>query len=406
MRVRFLQNVRWGWLGVAAVVLTLAGAAALGPGGDSPVPLQAAQPSPPSPSTAPPPSGSPAGWNPYSIADVAQAVSPAVVYVEARFPAPSQRGMESPFPGFPFGPFPWDGQGDAPVRSGTGFIIDERGYILTNQHVVGNPGERQRITVALTTDQFKGTVEAKLVGADAMLDLAVLKIEKPRQLQHLPVVPIGDSDQARVGEWVVAIGNPYGESLDHTVTVGVLSAKGRQIQVPDPQERAVRSYDNLMQTDAAINPGNSGGPLLNARGEVIGINTAVRADAQGIGFAIPINTAMEVLEELITKGRIVRPFLGVVLAPITPAVADYFGLPDTKGALVQSVLPDSAADKAGLRQYDVIVELDRRPVDGPDALIRAISRHKVGDKVTLLVRRRGELVVIEATLQERPQNTR
>ncbi len=183
--------------------------------------------------------------------------------------------------------------------------------------MVGNPGEDQKITVKLNTPKFQGEVEAELVGADYRLDLAVLKIEKPEGLDQLPTVPLGDSDASRPGEWVIAIGNPYGERYEHTVTVGVLSAKGREIQIYDPDQRQWKTYTNLMQTDAAINPGNSGGPLINIKGEVIGINTAVNAAAQGIGFAIPINTALEVKEELITTGRIRRAYMGVSLTDVT-----------------------------------------------------------------------------------------
>src|SRR5690606_37595986 len=223
--------------------------------------------------------------DPYLIADIAERVTPAVRRIEAEWPVP-ERQARNPFANDPF--FrdffwfsPWPDTPRTPqVQRGTGFIISEEGYILTNQHVVGNPGEDQKITVKLNTPQFQGEVEAELVGADYRLDLAVLKIEKPEGLDKLPTVPLGDSDASRPGEWVIAIGNPYGERYEHTVTVGVLSAKGREIQIYDRDQRQWKTYTNLMQTDAAINPGNSGGPLINIRGEVIGINTAVNAAAQ------------------------------------------------------------------------------------------------------------------------------
>ena len=325
--------------------------------------------------------------NPYLIADIAERVTPAVVYIEAEWPAP-ERQVRNPIANDPFfrdlfwfSPWPQTPQGPT-IQRGSGFIISEDGYILTNQHVVGNPGDNQKITVKLHTPNFQGSVEATLVGADYRLDLAVLKIDKPDGLDKLPTIPLGDSDKSRPGEWVIAIGNPYGERYEHTVTVGVLSAKGREIQIYDSDQRQWKVYTNLMQTDAAINPGNSGGPLINIRGEVIGINTAVNASAQGIGFAIPINTALEVKEQLITEGRIRRAFLGVTmqgLDQLSDRAKYLLGLDITEGAMIARVEPGSAAAEAGLQVYDVITRIDDTPITKPDDVTNEISKRKPGD---------------------------
>jgi len=347
--------------------------------------------------------------NPYLIADVVESVVPSVVYIEVEWPA-QQRRRTSPFddPFFRdfFGPFffPWPDTTEQVRRSrGTGFIIDDQGHILTNQHVVGNPGEGQKVTVKLSTGSFEGEVEAKIIGSDYQLDLAVLKIEKPEGLDAFPVAQLGDSDASRPGEWVIAVGNPYGEQFEHTVTVGVLSAKGRKIQIYDSQTRQWREYTNLMQTDAAINPGNSGGPLVNLEGEVIGINTAVNASAQGIGFAIPINTALEVRDQLINEGRVLRPvesraFLGVSYGELTPQTARSLGLSSTDGVVVTEVIRNSAAEKAGLRVYDVIVRVGDTPITDGESFVNAITSHKPGDEVLLVIWRQGRRIVLSATL--------
>ena len=183
------------------------------------------------------------------------------------------------------------------------------------------------------------------------MDLAVLKINSSKKLPH---IELGNSDNMRVGEWVIAIGNPY--RLDHTVTVGVISAKGRPITIPDQSTGKERVYKNLIQTDAAINPGNSGGPLISLDGKVIGINTAINAQAQGIGFAIPINTAKEVLDELIKSGSVTRPYIGVALQDMTKDLAEYFELKDPNGAIIADVVSGSPAEKAGLMRGDVILK--------------------------------------------------
>ncbi|NMB13442.1 MAG: trypsin-like serine protease, partial [Firmicutes bacterium] len=286
--------------------------------------------------------------------------------------------------------------------------IDEKGYILTNQHVVGDVGENQTIKVRITTPEYSGEVEAKLLGADYKLDLAVLQIAKPKELAKLPIVKLGDSDKSRPGEWVIAIGNPYGEQLEHTVTIGVLSAKGRQITIPDTEKRRYKVYENLMQTDAAINPGNSGGPLINIEGEVIGINTAVNVAAQGIGFAIPINTAKEVMNELIEKGEITRevipkPWVGVYFNDITPEVARYFDLHDTNGVILVEIIPDSPAAKAGLQSYDIVRKVGDKTITSTEDFQQAIQELQPGDSVMFVIMRKGSTNLMPVEIGNRPE---
>ena len=268
---------------------------------------------------------------------------------------------------------------------GSGFIISEDGYIVTNEHVIDG-AEQITVTMQDSNESYKATV----VGADFDLDLAVIKIKSSKPL---PVLHMGDSDQIKVGNWVIAIGNPYG--LDHTVTIGVISAKGRPVNIEQ------RQYKNLLQTDASINPGNSGGPLLNLAGEVVGINTAINAEAQGIGFAIPTSTVKSVLDELIQKGKVVHPWMGVQLQPITEESAGYFGLKNTEGALVAGVVKDSPAQQAGLRQGDIILEIDGQKVKTVDDLINIVKKAQVGQKLRLLVHREKDIYV-DLTVNEKP----
>ena len=348
--------------------------------------------------------------NPYLIADVAEESSPAVVFISVEWPQPeidtSRSPFDDPFFRFWFGdrffPFPTPGRPQPRQSAGTGFIIDTEGHILTNQHVVGDVGEGQTITVRITTAEFDGEVEAELIGADYMLDLAVLKIEKPQELKELPTLPLGDSDRSRPGEFVIAIGNPYGEQFDHTVTIGVLSAKGRQISIPDYDKSTVKLYQNLMQTDAAINPGNSGGPLLNIKGEVIGINTAVNAQAQGIGFAIPINTAKEVLTDLIEKGKVERgsPWLGVQYE----SAERYFRVSGAQGIVIVNVLEGQPAEKAGLKEGDYVIAIDRKPIRGTQDFMAKVQQLQPGQQITLTVRRGGTQLQIPLIVGERPED--
>lgn len=348
--------------------------------------------------------------NPYQIADIAEAANPATVYIQVKWPAQEQA---SPYWGTdPFSFFfdfwsmqPFQRMPSERITQGTGFIIDESGIILTNQHVVGNTGDEQKVTVTVNSPQISGEFEAVILGSDERLDLAVLKIEGEKPF---PTVILGDSEKSRPGEWVIAIGNPYGKQLDHTVTVGVLSAKGREIQIVGTDGK-IQIYKNLMQTDAAINSGNSGGPLLNIEGEVIGINTAVHAEAQGIGFAIPINVAKDVLQELIETGEVKLPplaWLGIYYHSIDDDLVQQLRLPDTKGILISDVIIDSPADKAGLKAWDVIRRFDDVDIIKSDDLANAITEYKPGDKVILTVFRGGKTQLITVTLGDTPDQLR
>ncbi len=261
---------------------------------------------------------------------------------------------------------------------GSGFIIDSDGSILTNNHVVENAS---KIVVKLSDDQ---EYEAKVIGRDAKTDVAVIKINAK---SSLPAASFGDSDKLEVGEWVVAIGNPFG--LDSTVTSGIVSAKGRHIgQGP---------YDNFIQTDASINPGNSGGPLINLRGEIVGINTAIFSRTggnMGIGFAIPINLVKELLPQLRGKGKVTRGFLGVLIQKVSPEIADSLGLDKAQGALVANVSKDGPAEKAGVKVGDVIVEFDGNPVKDSGDLPIIVARTPVDKKVRMkLVRDKKEITL-------------
>lgn len=348
---------------------------------------------------------------PYAVADVAERISPAVVYIEVQYKARDTRSRTSD-PRSLFEQFflsPWFQVPDTQPKQGTisvgtGFIIAEDGKILTNQHVVDNPEQIERISVHVLN--HKEPYEAELLGSDYQLDLAVLKI-KPTQ-GKLAVAPLGDSDLARVGEFVIAIGNPYGKEYDHTVTIGVLSAKGREITIPDFERGGTgRNYADLMQTDAAINPGNSGGPLLNLRGEVIGINTAVSTTGQGIGFAIPINTAKEVVEDLINRGKVVRPWIGIEYQTLSKEMAEYLGLGDTNGVLVRSVYRNSPAAKAGLLSGDVIRKVNGEDVKNQEEFAAAVKGMKIGDKFSFLVERvtgrQIRTITILVTVGEKPE---
>ncbi|QGP92794.1 Putative serine protease HtrA [Neomoorella glycerini] len=327
----------------------------------------------------------PPGLGPEAIADIVDKAGPAVVRIDTV----TETRVASPFNDPFFRQFFGDQFNIGPQEQralGSGFIISPDGYILTNQHVID--GAKQ---VKVTVVGYDKPFNAQVVGADAPLDLAVLKINTGKPL---PYLTLGDANKVRVGEWAIAIGNPDG--LDHTVTVGVISAKGRPIDVQD------RHYENLLQTDASINPGNSGGPLLNLQGEVIGINTAVNAGAQGIGFAIPSSTVQPVLNDLMNKGKIARPWLGVALASVTPDVADMLGLQSAGGALVGQVVAGSPAAKAGLQKYDVILQLDGQKIKNANDLVNKVQALKIGQQVQLQVFRRGQLLDISVVLGEKP----
>ena len=257
---------------------------------------------------------------------------------------------------------------------GSGFIVESNGTILTNYHVVDGS---QKLVVKLADGK---DYEAKVIGKDQKSDIAVVKIEAGREL---PAVSLGDSDRLEVGEWVMAIGNPFG--LDHTVTSGIISAKGRNIgQGP---------YDNFIQTDASINPGNSGGPLINLRGEVIGINTAIFSQSGGnvgIGFAIPSNSVKELLPQLRDKGKVVRGFIGTSVQRVSPEIADSLGLNTARGALVADMVKGGPAERAGVKTGDVIVEFDRKPIKDSADLPSAVARVTPGTTVQLKIARDGK----------------
>jgi serine protease Do len=255
--------------------------------------------------------------------------------------------------------------------AGSGVIISNDGTILTNNHVVEGAKE------VMVTLADKGEYEARVVGRDPKTDLAVLKIESD---QVLPSVSMGDSDQLKVGDWVLAIGNPFG--LSHTVTSGIVSAKGRVI--------GAGPYDDFIQTDASINPGNSGGPLFDMSGKLIGINTAIIPYGQGIGFAIPINTAKPLIPQLVSKGEVTRGYLGVSIQSITPDLARAMDLEDRRGALVAAVMSGSPAEKAGIRRGDVIVRFDDKAVGEARDLSAMVARSSVGKETNVGVIRNGE----------------
>jgi serine protease Do len=264
---------------------------------------------------------------------------------------------------------------------GSGFIISNEGYILTNNHVVADADE---VKVKLSDGrEFK----AEIKGTDEKLDLAVLKIDVKGDL---PVAKLGDSDTTQVGEWVMAIGNPFG--LNQTVTAGIVSATGRVI--------GSGPYDDFIQTDASINPGNSGGPLFNAKGRVIGINAAIVAGGQGIGFAIPINMAKGVLPQLEQKGKVTRGWLGVAIQPVTPDLAQSFGVEGEKGALVADVTKDSPADKAGLKSGDIILEFDGKQIQEMNNLPRLVAATPIGKKVKVKFLRNGKAETVMAIIEQ------
>jgi serine protease Do len=321
---------------------------------------------------------------PGSFADLAERVSPSVVSIRTSKTVSGTQGGRGrgvppelePFfrgPGSPFEDFFGGPQGEYQVPgAGSGFVISADGYVVTNNHVIEDADE---IKVA-----FKdGTeLDAKVVGRDPATDIALVKIEAKSPLQPLP---FGDSKALRPGDWVIAIGNPFG--LEHTVTAGIVSALHRR-------GIGAGRYEDFIQTDAAINPGNSGGPLINLAGEVVGINTAINPRANTIGFAVPIDMAKEVLPSLRTTGSVTRGWLGVVIQQITPDLKDAMNLPDEKGALISGIDPKGPAHGAGIKKGDVIVRFDGQPIDEMDELPRRVASVAPGKTVDVVVRRGGE----------------
>ncbi|MGQ9855308.1 MAG: Do family serine endopeptidase [Fervidobacterium sp.] len=275
---------------------------------------------------------------------------------------------------------------------GSGFIISKEGYIVTNFHVIQGA---KKITVTM----LDGSVyDAEYIGGDEELDLAVIKIKPTKTL---PVLELGDSDKLNIGEWAIAIGNPLG--FQHTVTVGVISATGRKIPKPDGSGY----YTGLIQTDAAINPGNSGGPLLNIYGQVIGINTAIinPTQASNIGFAIPINTAKRFINQIIATGKVEKAYLGVYIQTVTEALAKSLGLKVSKGVYVSQVEKGSPAEKAGIKEGDVIVKFNGTAVESAEELTSMTRNYTPGTKVKLTINRSGKEQVIEVTLGTLPSQT-
>jgi Do/DeqQ family serine protease len=320
---------------------------------------------------------------------VASQVRPAVVYIRTQREAGHAGDEERLGPWSFFLP-----EGEEPRRvsgGGSGFIIDKQGRILTNHHVIR---DADRITVVMGESPDETEYEASIVGHDVYSDIAVIKIDAKGAL---PVVPLGDSDEMMVGDWVMAIGTPFGQ-LAGTVTVGVVSATGRNdLRIWGGEA----DYQNYIQTDASINFGNSGGPLVNMRGEAIGINTAINASGQGIGFAIPITMAKHISEQIISKGRVQYGYLGIQLQDLTRDLAQGRGLSVEKGILVNKVFQDTPAEKAGLQQGDVIVEFNNTPVSDSPRFRLMVGNTEVGKRVPVKIVRNGKTETVMVTLAEK-----
>ena len=341
------------------------------------------------------------------FAEIAEKVTPAVVFVSVEQEVVQQ--MPDIFFGDPFDefndeffkrffgqPFPRQYQRQQPRQQkqirrgqGSGFIISSDGYILTNNHVVE---DANKITVKLSNDK---ELSAKVVGRDPETDVAVIKIDA----NNLPVVQLGDSDKLKVGEWVIAIGNPFG--LSHTVTAGIVSAKGRS-------RIGLSEYEDFIQTDAAINFGNSGGPLLNIDGKVIGINSAIFSRSggyTGIGFAIPINMAKYVYEKIITEGKVTRGYMGIYGDDVSPEMAELLGANDKKGIVVNKVIENSPASKGGIEKGDIIVKMNGKVIDDWNNFRNEIARLTPGTKINLTVIRDGKEKDVTVELEARESKT-
>ncbi|RJP80566.1 MAG: DegQ family serine endoprotease [Desulfobacteraceae bacterium] len=328
---------------------------------------------------------------PGSFSSLAESVSPSVVNIRTEKKIKGAGGdfhyfdqkpfrQDDPFNEFFNRFFGNNPQFDHPQRSlGSGFIVDKEGYIVTNSHVVENA---DKIKVILKDGK---EFEATIIGLDVKTDLALIKVEAK---QNLPCLKLGSSANVKVGQWVVAIGSPFG--LEQTVTAGIVSAKGRVI--------GSGPYDDFIQTDASINPGNSGGPLLDMDGEVVGINTAIIASGQGIGFAIPVDLAKGIIEQLKKHGTVSRGFLGVSIQNISKELAEYYNIDDGKGVLVVEVVPGGPADHAGIQAKDIILEINGRKVDNSRALSSLVAETDVGKKVAVLVLRGGSEIKLHVEI--------
>ena len=332
-------------------------------------PAPSAPAAPPSPPPAPPPGSSPPAAEESAVIRVVERIRPSVVNIDTV-------AQVQTF----FGVFPQQG-------AGSGVIVSQDGLVLTNNHVVEGT---QQIKVTLLSGK---TFPGRVIGRDPFSDLAVVKVETS---ERLPAAALGRSSTLRVGQMAVAVGNPFG--LGHTVTVGVISALNRSIQVPN------LVIENLIQTDAAINPGNSGGALADSSGALIGINTAIVQQAQGIGFAIPIDTARVIMDQLISRGRVVRPYAGLVWGGDVDAnIARQYNLAVDHGIIVREVDADGPAARAGIRQGDIIVALDGRRIDNWNDFIRELFTKKPGDRVRVEIARDGDRRTVDLTLAERPR---
>jgi serine protease Do len=338
-----------------------------------------------------------AGGNGKNFVEIAKSVKPGVVNIAATRSGKSGEGspsspLDDPF----FRKFFGDEffKRDAPQREpkergqGSGVIVEANGLIITNNHVVNKADE---IRVFLSDKrEFKG----KLIGTDTKTDIAVVKIEAT----GLPTIPWADSDQLEVGEFVLAVGSPFG--LTQTVTMGIVSAVGRA-------SMGIAEYEDFIQTDAAINPGNSGGALVNVRGELVGINTAIFSQSggnMGIGFAVPSNLSRAIMDQLVRTGKVVRGWLGVAIQDLTPELATQFGIADTKGVLVSDVMDESPAKKAGFERADVIVEYDGKPMDSPTHLRNAVAQTPIGKKVSVKLIRDKKPKTLEVAIAEQPKS--
>lgn len=326
---------------------------------------------------------------PLSFSDLTERVKPAVVNISTSKTYKGRGRYNVPFGQSPFGDDFFDRFfGDMPRREfkqrslGSGFVISNDGYIFTNNHVVE---QADKILVKISDGK---EYEAKVIGTDPNTDIALIKIKPDNSL---PVVEIGDSEKVRVGEWVIAIGNPFG--LDATVTAGIVSAKGRVI--------GAGPYDNFIQTDASINPGNSGGPLFNMDGKVIGINTAIVAQGQGIGFAIPINMAKSIMVDLKTKGKVTRGWLGISVQDVSDDMAKNLNHKSKSGALVSDVFKGDPADKAGIKVGDIITEINGKPIKDTHELLLIIAGLQVGHKMMIKAIRDGKEISFQVTVGER-----
>lgn len=336
---------------------------------------------------------------PESFSTLADTASPAVVNISTvktikdggpvfRHFYQSPWGDQDPFKDFFEKFFGDEQQQEFKQRSlGSGFIIDKDGYIVTNNHVIADADE---IKVKLNSGK---EYDAKIIGRDPSTDIALIKIKAD---SNYSIVNLGDSDELKVGEWVVAIGNPFG--LEHTVTAGIVSAKGRVI--------GSGPYDDFIQTDASINPGNSGGPLINMKGNVVGINTAIIASGQGIGFAVPVNLAKGVIKQLKDEGEVTRGWLGVGIQDINDEMAEYYGVKGKKGVLVSEVFPGDPADKAGIQTKDIIFEVNGQKIETSRELTRIIAGFHVGEVVKITVFRDGKEKTFKVKIAKREETER